>query len=328
MPHPGTRPAAPDPVVRDITDADHGEAFLTAVYGSGVRMRVSGGPYRLRHVRRGPGPFHIDTMEHSASADLRVEPFGTISALRMRSGVRTDLRSGDRCGPGDLATLARPGEANHLRFDAVRFTAVLVPLSIAAAVARNRPDDDLGPLLFTGVRPARPDDARHWRQTVDYVTAILSTGPSPLAQPLLAGPTARLLAATLLATFPNTWTAPAADPPPYDRTDATPSTLSRAVTFVDANADLDISVADIARAAHVTVRAVQLAFRRHLELTPMAYLRQVRLARAHEQLRAADPDDGTTVAAVAARWGYVSASQFAALYRRTYGRLPSRTLRT
>jgi transcriptional regulator GlxA family with amidase domain len=112
-----------------------------------------------------------------------------------------------------------------------------------------------------------------------------------------------------------------------DRVDATPTTLTRAIAFIDANPDLDIGVVDIARAAHVTVRAVQLAFRRHLDTTPMAYLRRVRLDRAHEQLRAASPDDGTTITQVAARWGYPDPSRFTARYRRAYGQPPSHTLR-
>lgn len=80
-------------------------------------------------------------------------------------------------------------------------------------------------------------------------------------------------------------------------------------------------------AAHVTVRAVQLAFRRHLDTTPMAYLRRVRLETLPPATPGCHPDDGTTVTAVAARWGFASPSQFAGRYRRTYGQLPSHTLR-
>jgi transcriptional regulator GlxA family with amidase domain len=72
---------------------------------------------------------------------------------------------------------------------------------------------------------------------------------------------------------------------------------------------------------------VQLAFRRHLNTTPTAYLRQVRLAQAHEALRDAVPGDGVTVTAVAARWGFTP-SRFTERYRAAYGVLPSHTLRT
>jgi transcriptional regulator GlxA family with amidase domain len=86
-------------------------------------------------------------------------------------------------------------------------------------------------------------------------------------------------------------------------------------------------VAEIARAASVTPRAVQLAFRRHLDTTPTAYLRRVRLEQAHRQLRDATPGDGITVAEVAARWGFTP-SRFTERYRAAYGVLPSHTLRT
>ena len=97
---------------------------------------------------------------------------------------------------------------------------------------------------------------------------------------------------------------------------------------MDSEADLDITPLDIARAACVTVRAIQLAFRRHLDTTPMAHLRSLRLERAHQQLRAANRGDGTTVTDVASRWGFLDPSRFAALYRRTYGEPPSQTLQS
>jgi transcriptional regulator GlxA family with amidase domain len=144
-----------------------------------------------------------------------------------------------------------------------------------------------------------------------------------MLQPLLSGAASRLLAATLLATFPNTWII---EPNHQDSIDASPTTIARAIAYIDNNADLDITVVDIARAASVTVRAVQLAFRRHLDMTPMAYLRRVRLDRAHEQLHSASRSDGATITTIAARWGFADPSRFAALYRHTYGRPPSRTL--
>ncbi|MFC9283954.1 helix-turn-helix domain-containing protein [Streptomyces collinus] len=54
-------------------------------------------------------------------------------------------------------------------------------------------------------------------------------------------------------------------------------------------------------------------------------MRRVRLAHAHHDLVAADPDDGTTVTGIAARWGFHHAGRFAAEYRETYGRAPHRT---
>jgi anti-anti-sigma factor len=103
-------------------------------------------------------------------------------------------------------------------------------------------------------------------------------------------------------------------------------TLRRAIAFIDKHAGDDISAADIADAACVTSRAVQLAFRRYLGITPLGYLRQVRLERAHRELLAARPAPGT-VTRIAADWQFTNLSRFTARYRATYGVLPSQTLR-
>lgn len=116
------------------------------------------------------------------------------------------------------------------------------------------------------------------------------------------------------------------EPTIEDRHDAHPDTLRRAVAFIDEHAHRDITVADIAAAAFVTIRAIQLAFRRHLDTTPLEYLRRVRLDHAHHALIAADAEY-ETVTAVAYRWGFSSPSRFAARYRATYGLLPGDTLR-
>jgi AraC-like DNA-binding protein len=106
---------------------------------------------------------------------------------------------------------------------------------------------------------------------------------------------------------------------------AHPESLHRAVSFIEANPHRELTAADIAAAAGVTVRAVQLAFRRHLDTTPMAYLRRVRLHLAHQDLLDGDPATDS-VTAIGARWGLVNPSHFATLYRREFGQSPSHTL--
>jgi AraC-like DNA-binding protein len=49
------------------------------------------------------------------------------------------------------------------------------------------------------------------------------------------------------------------------------------------------TVAELARLADVSVRALQAIFHRHTGLAPMAYLRDLRLDRAHEDLLRARP---------------------------------------
>jgi transcriptional regulator GlxA family with amidase domain len=73
------------------------------------------------------------------------------------------------------------------------------------------------------------------------------------------------------------------------------------------------------------LEALQAGFQLYVGMSPTTYLRQVRLDRAHDQLRQADPDQ-TTVAAVAHRWGFTHLGRFAGSYRARYGVSPSQTL--
>ncbi|MFD0385941.1 helix-turn-helix transcriptional regulator [Streptomyces stramineus] len=74
-------------------------------------------------------------------------------------------------------------------------------------------------------------------------------------------------------------------------------------------------------------RALQEAFRRHLGTTPLGYLREVRLGRAHRDLAVGRGNAAVTVAQVAYRWGFGNLGRFAASYQQRYGHAPSRTLR-
>jgi transcriptional regulator GlxA family with amidase domain len=200
--------------------------------------------------------------------------------------------------------------------------AVIDP-ALPGEVAGTAPGRAAVPVKFTGYDAVSPQAASQWAATVAYVRDHLVANPRAADAPLVVASAARLLVATALATFPNN---ALTDPTTGDRRDGSSAMLRRAVAFIDEHAHEDITLSDIAVHAHVTIRAVQLAFRRHLGTTPTGYLRQVRLDRAHSQLEAADPESDS-VTAVCYQWGFASPSRFAAYYREAYGVLPSRTLR-
>jgi AraC-like DNA-binding protein len=322
---PASNLAEHDGTVFDSTDPQRTEAFCRSAYGNTSKFSGDPAHFRFRASLHALGPTKFSTIEQTVTIESRADPLPLhLGVVRIHQGVRIDHTNGERLGPGDICLNSKPGQHMYIRNDSTRYGAALIPTQALAEAARNRPDDELGPLRFESVRPADPVAARRWLHTVHFVTGSLRSEPEAMAQPLLSGAAIRLLAAALLTAFPNTWTT---EPHHQDRIDATPTSLTRAMAFIEANADIDISLVDIARAAYVTVRAVQLAFRRGLDTTPLAYLRRVRLDRAHEQLQAANPGDGTTITEIAARWGFADPSRFAALYRNTFGELPSQTLR-
>jgi AraC-like DNA-binding protein len=84
--------------------------------------------------------------------------------------------------------------------------------------------------------------------------------------------------------------------------------------------------AELARATGASARALQRAFERSGQPSPMMYLRRLRLHRVHAELAANSPDS-VTVTMAAGRWGFVHLGRFASQYRQLFGETPSETLR-
>jgi AraC-like DNA-binding protein len=114
-----------------------------------------------------------------------------------------------------------------------------------------------------------------------------------------------------------------ATPPPHDL----PRTHKRrAIDRVcgAALADLSrpITLTEMATQAHMSVRALQYAFQERFGMSPLDWLRQQRLALAHQRLLRGD---FTSLALLAQECGLGTASRFAAQYRQQFGQLPSVT---
>lgn len=178
-------------------------------------------------------------------------------------------------------------------------------------------------LVPTGTAPRSAAMLQHWTRVEAWFRRTLLPDPVALGNPLLHRSAFESLACALLETFPTTY---ATTEPRSDGTGALPATVRRAVAFIDDNAGRPIGVSDVAAAAHLSVRGLQRAFVRELGLTPTQYLRRARLAGARADLLAADPLAGTTVRAVAARWGLAHPGRFAHEYRAVHGEHPARTL--
>ncbi|MFC9362465.1 helix-turn-helix domain-containing protein [Rhodococcus sp. NPDC057014] len=74
------------------------------------------------------------------------------------------------------------------------------------------------------------------------------------------------------------------------------------------------------------MRQLQNLFRDHYEMSPSAYVRNVRLERVRSELFTAT-SDATTVSDAAYRWGFNNLGRFAKAYQQKFGEPPSHTLR-
>jgi transcriptional regulator GlxA family with amidase domain len=106
---------------------------------------------------------------------------------------------------------------------------------------------------------------------------------------------------------------------------AAPFYVKRAEAFIEANFSEPISLADIAAHAAISARSLQNGFRVFRDMTPMQFVRTMRLKNAHTNLLTADPTT-TTTTDIAMRAGFSHMGEFAALYKKAYGVSPSHTL--
>jgi methylphosphotriester-DNA--protein-cysteine methyltransferase len=88
--------------------------------------------------------------------------------------------------------------------------------------------------------------------------------------------------------------------------------VQAALRLVAAEQSGERSILDLAAELGISLRSLELGFRRELDTTPHDYLRTSRLARVHEELARADVRR-TTVSAIAGKWGFAHHGRFAPL---------------
>lgn len=104
-----------------------------------------------------------------------------------------------------------------------------------------------------------------------------------------------------------------------------PSFVKRIERYIEEHAHEPITVDDLAEYAGVSTRSLFAGFRRFRNISPMHYLKEVRLRHVHDELLQAQPSSGA-VTAIALRWGFSHLGHFTTDYKRRFGKTPSETL--
>ena len=194
--------------------------------------------------------------------------------------------------------------------------------AVQSALARLLGDRASGRVAFDPVMNTADGFGRSWAELLFSVNRQLAVPGSLLSEPLVAAPLADsivngfLLAAT--RSHPDALGAPVAA--------ARPAAVRTAIDLIESDPRTPLTLSLLADRCGVSPRTLQKSFQLHLNMSPMEYVRDVRLRRAHEELRAADPYTGS-VAAVARRWGFAHLGRFAAAHEAKFGQKPLRTLR-
>ena len=101
--------------------------------------------------------------------------------------------------------------------------------------------------------------------------------------------------------------------------------VKQAESFIEENLEKPITLTDLYQALHTSRRTLIYAFNDVVGMTPIAYVKMLRLNAIRRRLLTAEPET-TPVYQVANHYGFWSAGHFARDYRTLFGESPSQTL--
>jgi AraC-like DNA-binding protein len=178
------------------------------------------------------------------------------------------------------------------------------------------------PLRFESKIDLTCRPGRGWRSALQYVLTEVKNPSGAVDHPIAARHVENLLLDGLLLSQTHNYTE--ALTRSMNLGYATP--VARAIELLQERPEESWTTARLASAVHMSVRALQMGFSRNYDMSPMTYLRYVRLRRVRAALADATPGV-TTIQSVATKFGFLHLSRFSAYYRDAFGENPSETLR-
>ena len=278
-------------------------------------------------ARPGPFGFQVLSAVDDGVSVTRIASSGT--GVRLETGPSPEL----------VVFAVRDGCLDLARYGArVRLEAGglgLVPLGAGAVLEWDRVTVDavsidvasLHRLLGSDGRALRLNDARItpqsdslgalWDQLARVLATTVLEAPDLYQRDLVRGQMIDALAATTIEAFALVDQA-------EEGADRDAEVLRRASDLTRAHLADPLAVGDVAQAAGLSLRGLQLLYQRRLGSTPLLQLRRLRLEAARAALQAAT---GESIGAIARRLGYRNVGRFSAHYREEFGEAPSATVR-
>ncbi|MCP4616528.1 MAG: AraC family transcriptional regulator [Bradyrhizobium sp.] len=229
------------------------------------------------------------------------------------TGGDASRNRGITVGPGTDLRLRYSAHFEHLilRIEPQRLVRTLSRLI-------DRPIDP--PLRMTASASPSPATAAH-RRLVEFVVHELDRTSAPLPE-LVLTELEQTLVLSFLSCNPHNYSNLLGDNPVRS---AAPWQVRLAEQYIEQHWDQPMTIEALALATNASVRSLFYSIRRSRGVSPMVFLRQVRLRHAKEMLTNAGP--ATSVTSVAYACGFSNLGHFARYYHAAFGEHPSATLK-
>lgn len=310
-------------VTSDLSEArDH----ITRIYRPHTLESRDGRPldFRLRYVQS--SRLTVGHLRYGADVQLVVPPMRSCYHLNLTLAGRTAVhQSGTRVttSAGASGVVFDPHEAFTVRWspEAVQYGLKVPRVSIESHLAAllGRPVEN--PISFRLGFDLTTPCGQGLLSAVNYLRAELMRKDGMADLPLLRSQLESYVLTSVLLCVPNDYTHLLCTPAPAPGR----TCIVRVLDYISAHPGDPLTTAELARVAGVSARALQDGFQKDVGMSPMAYVRDVRLDRVHADLLATPTE--VSITDLATRWGFFHLSRFAEYYKRKFGVLPSVTLK-
>ncbi len=285
------------------------------VHGSAQQVNA-----RMHHMAF--GGVSLNRLKYGADVDIEPGPLDDFYLIQMPLTGNALITSGNQriASDADLASVLSPTDSTIMRWSAdcdqlmVRIDRMLVDRAIGALSGRMEPETVRFALGF------RWRECVPWRCLVQYLSECANAPCDPLQYSLMVTHIEQLVVSTLVSTQPHDMRAPTT----ARCTAVLPRHVKRVQEYLRANAGEPVTADQMALLAGVSLRSLYAGFKEYCGVSPMQYLRSLRLDGARSTLLN-EPE--CNIASVAMRWGFGHLGRFSSEYKQRFGETPSQSLR-
>jgi AraC-like DNA-binding protein len=302
---------------------------LLRLHGNGAVLNA-----RMHHLRQGGAS--VNRLEYGSEVEIDPDRLDDFFLVQIPVAGTAAIRLGNSqfLSSPRAASLVSPTLPLHMRWHegnaqiCVRFERLLVERHCAAHLGHPLE----GPLEFDPELRLDAPAGQYFLKLVSLFADELGRArqyhannslPHPLANERVATHLTAALIDALIYGQESNISAELAAP----GTAAAPRFVRRAEDYIRHHYADALTVERLAEIAGVSARTLFSGFRDFRQLSPMEYLRKVRLEKAREYLLASDIGCQAGVTKVALDCGFAHLGRFAAQYRALFGELPSVTAR-
>jgi AraC-like DNA-binding protein len=321
-----TSTAGEAPIMRQTQSVDEAEAWLGTLYRPlNLDLRRDGGPFDMSLSVVHPGALTAGRVSFSRGTRIRTgkaRNFHINVTVRGRATSRAGSSSSLATRPGE-SVVFQPGTSADiiLSHDCVQLPLMVPRQVIEVELERLIGRKVVNRLEFNFEMPLKGPRIQPWHRALSLLQ-MEHDRPTGLYEGNAGLHLEGLVIDGLLLGHRHNFT----DDVERHGSTGSGSAVQEAIELIQARPGDPWTVVGLASSVHISVRALQEGFVRHAGVPPMTYVRDVRLSSVRQQLQRR-AHDSTTVAEVATRLGFLHLGRFAAIYRDTFGELPSETLR-